>query len=143
MIKSDFGKITIKGNTPLLMAEFSSLINGLIKEGIFSKEQIEELVKKGMKTKEEINKEFYEKYKDGISTRKMQEYARAIVESRKSGLIKDEENSTEPKVRTIVDNDNLKVTEIRLSSNGKTQDEIEEELSNTFKKLFEEEDFDE
>lgn len=143
MIKSDFGVISIKGNTPLIMAEFSSLIHSLIEKSIFTKEEIEELVKDGMKTKEQLQKGFSERHKDGIYTAEMQKYARAVVEARKSGLVKENDNSTEPTIRTILNNDDLKITEVRLNSTGKSKDEMAKELNDAIKEIFNEEDFNE
>lgn len=135
MIKSDFGKILIKGNTPLLMSEFSSLVHGLIEENIFTKEEIEELVRIGVKTKKQLINEFNERHKDGISTAEMQEYAKTIVEARKSGIINEKEER-EPQIRTVVDNDKYKVTEISIDTKGKSEKEIEKEISKALNKAF-------
>ncbi len=56
MIKSDFGIVSMKGNTTLIMAEFSFLVHSLIEKNVFTKEEITELVRTGMKTKEQIEK---------------------------------------------------------------------------------------
>ena len=90
MIKSDFGKVTVKGNKPLLIAEFVSMISGLIENKVFSKEEIKTLIKDGMKSSEEIKKEFNKKYKNGISTKRMQDLMAELVKARKSGLMTDE-----------------------------------------------------
>ena len=87
MIKSDFGKTTVKGNKALLMAELSNLIYSLLKTKVFTKKEIKNFVKDGMKTKEKIEKDFNKKYKNGISTSKMQKIMTNIIGARKSGLI--------------------------------------------------------
>lgn len=134
MIKSDFGKVTVKGNKPLLMAEFVSMINMLIENKVFSKEEIKTLIKDGMKSSEEIKKEFNKKYKNGISTNRMQDLMAELVKARKSGLVTDEGNTDEPKIETIIDNANFKVSQITLNGKGKSK----EEIGNIIKKLFEE-----
>lgn len=134
MIKSDFGKVTVKGNKPLLIAEFVSMISGLIENKVFSKEEIKTLIKDGMKSSEEIKKEFNKKYKNGISTKRMQDLMAELVKARKSGLMTDKGNTDEPKIETIIDNDNFKVSQITLNGKGKSK----EEIGNIIKKLFEE-----
>ncbi len=61
----------------------------------------------------------------------MQEYAKAIVEARKSGII----NKKEPQIQ-VIDNDEYKITEIRIDTKGKSEKEIEEEISKAFNKAF-------
>lgn len=134
MIKSDFGTIKVKGNKPLLMAEFVSMIRGLIENKIFTKKEIKNLIRDGMKPLEEIEKEFNKKYKNGISTNRMQNLIAELVKVRKSGLMTDDENIDEPKIETIIDNDKFKVSQITFNGKGKSK----EEIGNIIKKLFEE-----
>lgn len=134
MIKSDFGKVTVKGNKPLLIAEFVSMISGLIENKIFTKKEIKNLIRDGMKPLEETEKEFNKKYKNGISTNRMQNLIAELVKARKSGLMTDDENIDEPKIETIIDNDKFKVSQITFNGKGKSK----EEIGNIIKKLFEE-----
>lgn len=134
MIKSDFGTIKVKGNKPLLMAEFVSMISGLIENKIFTKKEIKNLIRDGMKPLEETEKEFNKKYKNGINTNRMQNLIAELVKARKSGLMTDDENIDEPKIETIIDNDKFKVSQITFNGKGKSK----EEIGNIIKKLFEE-----
>lgn len=134
MIKADFGKLSIKGNKPLIMAELGSLINGLYRREILTKKELETIFKESFKTGKEIEEEFRKKYKDGMSTSEIQNMIAQLIEAKESGKTNDEEEIDEPKIETIVDNDNLKVTKVSLNGKGKSKEEIGEII----KKLLEE-----
>lgn len=138
MIKSDFGIVTIKGDVPLIMAEFSSLVYSLIKQNIFTKETIQELVNDGMKEKGEIEEEVLKKYKDGMSTQKLQELIGGLVKTRRSGITKECKDLEETQIKTIFDNNDFKITEISIDTKGKTEDEIKREIMKAFNKTFDE-----
>lgn len=140
MIKTDFGKTTVKGNKALLKAEFSCLIYGLIENKIFTRKEMKKLVKEGMSTKEKIEKRLNKKCRKEMSTAKIQKMIADIIKARKSGLTNDEDE-TEPKVETILDKGNVKVTKITLDSSKTSKDDIEEILKKLLNKEENEDDF--
>lgn len=138
MIKSDFGIVKIKGDVPLIMAEFSNLVYSLIKQNIFTKETIQKLVNDGMKEKGEIEEEVLKKYEDGMSTQKLQELIGELVKTRRSGITKECKDLEETQIKTIFDNNDFKITEISIDTKGKTENEIKREIMKAFNKTFDE-----
>lgn len=131
MIKSDWGKVLYKGNKPLLSAEFVSIVKGLLQEKIFTKNEINKLVKDGFKKDEQIKKEFNKKYKNGVSTNELQSMMTKLVEARKSGKLNEQELKTE----TIFENDKMKVTSISLECED--GENVDDKVNELLKKLFE------
>ncbi len=87
MIKSDFGKVTIKGNRVLLMTELCSIVRAFIEEGIVNdKEELYHAIEMAMKTDEEVRESLENR---NFSSKDMQELVTALTEARKSGLVKD------------------------------------------------------
>lgn len=58
MIKSNKGKIEIKGKDINILAELAVIIHTLYFKKIMTKKQIEEALKIGLKTEKEIKKEY-------------------------------------------------------------------------------------
>ena len=63
MIKSDFGTVAIKGEKPIILAEFTTIIMAL-KNGGFSDEEIDRCVERGKKPKEERTAESMKRMED-------------------------------------------------------------------------------
>lgn len=131
MIKSDFGRVEIHGNIPLLKAELCGIITAFFEEGVIEdKEELEDIIETAMKSDEEVHEDLESR---NFSTKDMQDLMQALLEARISGL-KREEDEKGVKVTKILDNDRFKITKIELDGKEKSKEEIEDIL----KKLFEE-----
>ena len=67
MIKSDFGTVAIKGEKPIILAEFTTIIMAL-KNGGFSDEEIDRCVERGKKPREERAAESMKRMEDVLKS---------------------------------------------------------------------------
>ena len=67
MIKSDFGTVAIKGEKPIILAEFTTIIMAL-KNGGFSDEEIDRCVERGKKPREEREAETKKSVEDVLKS---------------------------------------------------------------------------
>lgn len=93
MLKSDFGKVTIQGIKPLIIAELASLIYALRNNSNLTDKDIKEAINDGFKSQKEIDKIGKKIINKKRSTKEVQDLIRKIANARKSGLVKDEEKS--------------------------------------------------
>lgn len=121
MIKSNYGKVELKGDAALLAAEFVSIVGCFYKKRIFKKRDLKRFLKDGFKARNNIKgqDEGQEMFK---------EILKAIKED------KADINNGEIVSKTILDNDNVKITKIDLSGSEKSKTEIEEMIKEIFKK---------
>lgn len=91
MLKSDFGKVEIKGITPLLMAELSTIIFAL-RQNILTDEQIKEAIEDGFKSQEQMDATKEKLMNKERSVKEVQDLIRKITNARKSGLVENEED---------------------------------------------------
>ena len=95
MLKSDFGKIEIRGLKPLIMAELGSLIYALRNTTSLTDEEIKKVINDGFKSEDEINKEKEQLMNKERTTEEVQRIITNITAARKSGLTNDEDNKDE------------------------------------------------
>lgn len=91
MLKSDFGKVEIKGMKALIMAELSTLIFGLRETKTLTDEEIKETINDGFKSKEELDKEHEQLMNKERTTEEIQRIISNITAARKSGLTNDKD----------------------------------------------------
>lgn len=90
MIKSDFGTVVVKGEKPIILAEFSTIVLAL-RNGGFSDEEIDRCVERAMKPREERAAE---------SKKRMEDLLKSIF-----GGSDDEEKKPDKTVTVAVDAD--------------------------------------
>ena len=95
MLKSNFGKVEIKGLKPLIMAELGSLIYALRNTTSLTDEEIKKVINDGFKSEDEIDKEYEQLMNKERTTEEFQRIITNITAARKSGLTNDEDNKDE------------------------------------------------
>lgn len=129
MIKSDFGKVEVKGDKILIMTEVSSLLRVLQAAKILTKEELIKSIEKAFESDEEIEKN-------------ANEILRNMTLSEKLGLIEDIEKlkksrETEDKnVKTIFEDEDVSTKEVNINTNEESEKQIKQELKNALDEIF-------
>lgn len=123
MLKSNFGKVEIKGIEPLIMAELVVLIQTLRSTKSLTDEQLEKAINDGFKSQTEMDKEYEQLMSKERTTEEVQRIITNITAARKSGLTKDEDNK---------DDEGIKVHYINADD---LDDETKESLEDFLKKI--------
>lgn len=95
MLKSDFGKIDIKGLKPLIIAELGSLIYALRATKSLTDEELRKVINDAFKSEDEIDKEYEQLMNKERTTEEIQRIITNITAARKSGLTNDEDDKDE------------------------------------------------
>lgn len=99
MLKSNFGKVDIKGLKPLIMAELGSLIYGIRNTKSLTDEEIKKVINDAFKSEEEIDKEHEQLMNKERTTEEIQQIISNITAARKSGLTNDENDKDEEGIK--------------------------------------------
>lgn len=84
MIKSDFGKVEVKGNKILIMTEVSALLHSLRKTKTLTKEELIKIIKDSFRSEEEIEKNA-NKILNNMTLSESLELIKDVIEAKKSG----------------------------------------------------------
>lgn len=123
MIKSDYGKVELKGNRALLAAEFVSIVSSFFHNKMFNKRDFKKFIKEGFKNADNV-----ESYYGQNENQKLFREVFKSINGKKA------QKADEIKCETLLDNKNVKITKINMNANGKSKTEIEEILKDIFKK---------
>ena len=86
MIKSDFGKVLVKGNTILLMTELTGIIRCMLKENIIDEDDLEEILKLAKESAESLEKR-KEDYFKNMTIGDLQDMINDFLKTKRSGLL--------------------------------------------------------
>lgn len=123
MLKSNFGKVEIKGIEPLIMAELVVLIQTLRSTKSLTDEQLEKAINDGFKSQTEMDKEYEQLMSKERTTEEVQRIITGITAAKKSELTNEEDNK---------DDEGIKVHYINADD---LDDETKESLEDFLKKI--------
>ena len=86
MIKSDFGKVAVNGNSILLMAELTAIIRCMLKENIIDEDDLDEVLKLAKEPAESLEKQKND-YLKNMTTGDLQDMINKFLEAMRSGLL--------------------------------------------------------
>ena len=86
MIKVEFGKVLVKGNTILLMTELTGIIRCMLKENIIDEDDLEEILKLAKESAESLEKR-KEDYFKNMTIGDLQDMINDFLKTKRSGLL--------------------------------------------------------